>query len=34
VPSFIAAVIGVMLLGWYLWREPAVDGRPLGPVAA
>lgn len=32
-PSFAAAVIGFGLLGWYLWREPAVDRHPLGPVA-
>ncbi len=33
VPSFVATVVGFGLLGWHLWREPAVDRRTLGPVA-
>jgi hypothetical protein len=26
-------VIGIMWLGWYLWREPAVDPVGTGPLA-
>jgi hypothetical protein len=34
VPAFVITVVGFSMLGWYLWREPAVDRRPIGPATA
>jgi hypothetical protein len=29
----VVTVVGYVLLGWYLWREPAVDAKHRGPLA-
>jgi len=37
VPAFVALVpitVALMWLGWVMWREPAVDRRGVGPLAA